>query len=337
MPRNPKRKPFLNARSSAQINSNAKPSALNKSNHPHTTINPARYGVSFSVKQCRAFGVDPTKTLQWLLQQGWRRFRLMSYWNEHENVQGTYDFASLDAQLEQIGKAGGEVTLCLGARQPRWPENHWPEWAWQAARPERTAALLNYLETVVQRYKNTACIVSYQLENEALLHSFGRRPEVDRARLRAEYALVKRLDPSRPVIMTTSTSWGIPLRQPVPDTVGFSFYQVLYSSSRHRYTTAFHNPVLDIARAGLIALVWHRPSFIHELQCEPWGPKAIWEMTTAEQDESMSPAHIARNLHLAQQTRLYPIDLWGGEWWYWRQLQGDTSVYQAVVAALAKR
>lgn len=298
------------------------------------TIDPAKYGISFSAKQCRAFGLDPVETLDWLLEQGWRRFRLMSYWDEHEKEQGEFDFASLDKQLEQIAAAGGIVTLCLGARQPRWPENHWPEWAWQADKPHRTISLLHYLQTVVLRYRKNSTIVSYQLENEALLKSFGRRAEVDRARLRLEYKLVKRLDPNKPVIMTTSTSWGIPVRRPRPDTVGFSFYQVLYSAERHKYTTAFHSPALDRVRAAAIRLLWRKPSFIHELQLEPWGPKAIWEMSPTEQAKSMSPDQIARNISLAQQTGLYPIDIWGAEWWYWCSQHGNPTTWQAVRHAL---
>ena len=293
-------------------------------------IEKGKYGISFSVKQCRAFGIGSSETLAWLLQQGWRRFRLMSYWDECEKVQGQYDFAELDRQIAQVRQAGGVVTLCLGARQPRWPENHWPDWAWTAEKPVRTAALLGYLETVVNRYKNESAIVSYQLENEALLAGFGQRPEVDRERLRAEYRLVKKLDSSRPAIMTTSTSWGIPVRKPIPDIVGFSFYQVLYSAENQRYTTAFHSPGLDRQRAVAIRLLHDKLSFVHELQCEPWGPKAIWEMPTSEQDKSMSPTQIARNISLAQQIGIYPIDLWGAEWWYWRHLQGDDTIWQAV-------
>ena len=99
-------------------------------------IDPRAYGVSFSVKQCRNFGLDPKETLAWLLKQGWRRFRLMSYWNEHEKSQGIYDFTELDWQMKMIENAGGTVTLCLGVKQPRWPEYHWPAQAglgWRAA------------------------------------------------------------------------------------------------------------------------------------------------------------------------------------------------------------
>jgi hypothetical protein len=299
-------------------------------------VDSERFGVSFSIKQCRNFKLEPDETLQWLIKDaGFRRFRLMSYWNEHEKSPGKYDFTALDRQIELVEKAGGVITLCLGARQPRWPENHWPDWAWQASKTVRTEALLRYIEIVVNRYKNRACIISYQLENEALLGSFGERPEIDRRRLRDEFALVKRLDPSRPVIMSTSTSWGIPLRRPIPDIVGFSYYQVLYNAQKQKYTTAFHAPWLDRWRALMIKLIHGKPCFIHELQLEPWGPTAIWKMPVAEQSKSMNPAQIAKNVELAHATGCSPIDLWGSEWWYWRSRQGDDSIWQAVKEAIS--
>ena len=273
-------------------------------------------------------GLDQTETLEWLMDQGLRRFRLMSYWNEHEKVQGTYDFSKLDDQVDQIEKAGGVITMCLGARQPRWPENHWPDWAWNADKPERSSALLKYIETVVERYKDRECIVSWQLENEALLVDFGERPEVDRQRLRQEFSLVKRLDPNRPVIMTTSNAWGIPLRQPIPNIVGFSFYQSVYAGGQYKVTP--RAVWIDRLRAVLIKLLWRSPSVIHELQCEPWGPKAIWEMPVEEQDKSMGIDQIHNNIQTCQKSNLYPMDLWGGEWWYWRHKNGDPAVWEAV-------
>jgi hypothetical protein len=297
-------------------------------------IDPKRFGVSFSLKQCRNFGIDPKKTLDWLLNEaGFRRFRLMSYWNEHEKEQGKYDFSQLDWQIKRIEKAGGVVTLCLGARQPRWPENHWPEWAWQAPKAERSRALLAYIQKVVERYKDSPALTSYQLENEALLQNFGKNSEIDRERLVAEFNLVKELDPAHPVIMTVSDQWGIPLRAPIPDSIGFSYYHTVYAKGR--YTSAHHYAWLHRLRTALIRLIHGRPVFIHELQLEPWGPTAIWKMNAAEQDKSMSPSHIARSIRLAKQTKLYPIDLWGGEWWYWRTTKHrDRSVWQAVQTAL---
>ncbi len=294
-------------------------------------IDPKQFGVSFSIKQCRRFAIEPVPALDWLLKDaGFRRIRLMSYWNEHEKEQGKFDFAVLDKQIQQVSEAGGVITLCLGARQPRWPEFHWPDWAWNAPKAERDKALLNYVKAVVERYKNNPAIISWQLENEALLTSFGQRIEIDRKRLRQELALI---DPKRPVIMSTSAAWGIPVIGPIPDIVGFSYYLIRWHKGKYR--TTYHAAWIHRLRALLIRLIWHKPSFIHELQMEPWGPKDIWEMTPQQQDESMGPNQIRKNFRAGQKTKLYPLDLWGGEWWYWRLKKlNDGTTWDTVREAL---
>lgn len=296
-------------------------------------IDPQKFGVSFSVKQCHDFQINPTETLDFLLQTiGLRRFRLMSYWNEHEKVQGTYDFSSLDQQIEQIEKSGGVTTLCLGVRQPRWPESHWPNWVLELTQQERYEALYAFITAVVERYKTKLSIQSYQLENEALNRSFGLSGDFNRKRLKRELKLVKQLDPTRPVVMSTSNIWGLPVRQPRPDLFGFTFYQVQFENGTYSYTklpTWWWN-----LRAKIIKITTGRSSFIHELQAEPWGPKAIWEMPIEEQNKSTSPDQLAKNIQLGRKTNLYPIDLWGGEWWYWRYKNGDSSIYEAIKSSL---
>jgi hypothetical protein len=305
---------------------------------PKVVIDPQRFGVTFSIKQCRNFGLDTKEAFTWLINDaGFRRFRLMSYWNEHEKRPGEYNFTELDWQLETAAKEGCLVTLCLGVRQPRWPENHWPDWAWELpTKDQRTEALLKYITTVVERYKHYDNIVSYQLENEALLFSFGRRPEISRKRLRREFKLIKQLDPDRPVVMSTSDFWGIPIRQPRPDIVGFSYYHTVHT--KRGYRTAHHSEWLHRFRGKLVRGILHRPAFIHELQLEPWCPQAIWKSSIVEQDKSMSVAFIHRNIRLAKKTGLYPIDLWGGEWWCWRYKSvKDPSIWLAVQSAITEK
>lgn len=292
-------------------------------------ISAAKYGVSFSLKQCRNFAIDPHKCLNWLIAKGWRRFRLMSYWNEHEKEQGNYDFTELDWQLQRIARAKGVITLSLGVKQPRWPEYHWPAWALSLSPEERTAALLAYIEKVVQHVKNRPEIISYQLENEALLQGFGRNIDINRRRLRDEFDLVRSLDPTRLIIMSTSNGWGIPLSRPIPDVIGFSLYTIMHKNGR--YTETIQRPWLHRLRRRLIRLTTRRPVFIHELQCEPWGPTAIWKMSAEEQDKSMSTQLIRSNIAAAQAIHAYPIDLWGAEWWYWRAVKhDDRSVWNAL-------
>lgn len=301
------------------------------------TIDTQQFGISFSAKQCRNFDASVHDCLFWLCREaGFRRFRLMSYWNEIEKKQGKYDFNELDMQLEVIAAFEGEVSLCLGVKQPRWPEYHWPKWAHTLTAAERTTALLSFVETVVERYKNNPMVVSWQLENEALLNGFGEAIQIDRARLRAEYTLVKKLDPKRPIIMSTSNGWGIPVRQPIPDIVGFSYYPIMYQNGR--YNRTIQKPWLHRLRKLLIRVVLRKPTFIHELQLEPWGPTAIWKMALDEQDKSMDVDQIKKNIAEAKKVRAYPIDLWGAEWWYWRAIRhNDPSIWQAVKQSVSER
>lgn len=296
-------------------------------------IDPSKFGVSFSTLQCRNFELDTKSTLTFLIEDvGLRRFRLMSYWNEIEKTQGKFDFKELDQQVELISKYNGVITMCLGVRQPRWPESHYPDWALGLETSNRDSLLLYFIETVVKRYKNNRAIISWQLENEALNRSFGLNGDFNRKRLRSEFKLVQKMDDSRPLIMSTSNTWGIPIRKPRPNLFGFTFYTVQFEKgaySRTKLPFWWWN-----FRAKLIRCITFRKSFIHELQAEPWGPKAIWEMSISEQDKSMNVNQLKKNLDLARKTKLYPIDLWGSEWWYWRKLQGDDTLWQTIKTQL---
>jgi hypothetical protein len=303
---------------------------------PTSNIDPLLYGVSFSIKQCRNFGLNWVETLHGLTDDmGFRRFRIMSYWDEHEKQDGTFDFSALDHQVDIITQAGGVITLCLGARQPRWPESHWPDWAWALPAYQRDSRLVRYISKVVERYKDEAAIISYQLENEWMLKSFGLRGDFNKKRIIDEYKLIKLLDPNRPIIMSTSTSWGIPLRSPIPDMIGFSYYRIVYNKGK--YSHSLYYPWYFRLKRLLVLILTLHPSFIHELQAEPWGPKNIWEMPVDEQDKSMSLTQLRKNIKLANSTYLHPIDLWGGEWWYWRKtIQNDSTIWDAVQDELTK-
>lgn len=274
------------------------------------------FGTSFSLKYCRELGVSSRDCLTEALSDlGVRRLRLMSYWDEHEKVQGTYDFAELDWQFDLAEASGAEVTLCLGLRQPRWPESHWPIWAKDLDEKAWQLALLEYIRAVVARYKTRGCLVSYQLENEALLKRFGKDGNFDRKRLKAEYKLVKDTDSTRPVIMTTSDSWGLPVFGPKPDLFGFSIYRYFFDKGEYRH--ASRKPVFYWLRACLIRVLRWRGVFIHELQAEPWGPGATVDMSLQSQLDTMGIDRVREAVEFAKHTGLKPIDIWGLEWWYY--------------------
>lgn len=279
------------------------------------------FGVSFSVKYARDLGVDPLACLEALLKDlGARRLRLMSYWDLHQPEAERYDFTLLDQQLALAKKYGASVSLCIGYRQPRYPETHQPAWALDLFRTDKAkwrAALFEYITTVVKRYKHHDSVCEWQLENEALNRNFGINGEFDRVRLSYERDLVLSLDPSRRVCMSTSNTFGIPLRRPRADAYSFSLYRVQYNYKKKQYTWS-KMPVFHYkARAFTIRVLLRRPVFIHELQAEPWGPKGTHALSLTEQFKSMNATQFRKNIVFAQKTGLYPVDLWGAEWWYW--------------------
>lgn len=274
------------------------------------------YGASFSIKYAREMHVSPKACLKAALYDlGVKRLRLMSYWDEHEPAQGYYDFSDLDWQIDMAEKYDAEVSLCLGLRQPRWPESHWPAWAKDMPKDEWQKALLMYIEVVIKRYKGRSCIVSYQLENEALLKTFGLNGDFDRKRLKREFSLVKRLDPTRPVIMSSSNSYGIPFFGPKPDMYAFSIYRYFYD--RGKYRQSGRQPMFYRLRALIIKALKRRRVFIHELQAEPWGPVGTSKLQLEEQNKSMNLERVVEAVTYARKTKLLPADCWGLEWWYW--------------------
>ncbi|MCA9347419.1 beta-galactosidase [Candidatus Saccharibacteria bacterium] len=291
--------------------------------------NEIRLGVSFSVKTCKDYSLDWQACLDGLLDAGFQRFRIMSYWDLHEPEQGVYDFSLLDSQLEIITKAGAEATLCIGMRQPRWPETHIPAWALELEIEDRRSAYLAYHRLIIERYKNYHCIQSWQLENEFWNKGFGQNNDFSRSRLKEEFSVLRALDPNRPIIMSLGNTVGLPIFAPKPDLFGTTMYLVQYENGRYSHTK--FKPWYFALRRILVRIFGWRDLLIHELQAEPWGPKANWEMDDQEQALSMNSDQLKRCVQFAKDSGMKYMDLWGGEWWYWRKTtRGDHELWATV-------
>jgi len=289
--------------------------------------------VSFSVKQARNLGLDWKQNFLALVDGlNFKHLRLMSYWDESEITRGNFDFSDLDWQFQQAQKRGVKISLAIGLRQPRWPECHEPDWALQLKGNAWKQALYAYMQVVVDRYKNDPALDTYQLENEGMNNWFGTCDAPDRQRLIEEFGLVKKWDPKHKIIMSLSDEHGIPLGQPVPDIYGFSVYRTVWNTKfpPEGYIN-YPTPVwYHRLRAAVITAIQHRPIIIHELQMEPWGPVDTKNLTVAQQDQSMSVDKIKDNFHFARQIGIKEMYLWGGEWWYWRMVNGDPTIWNTV-------
>lgn len=293
---------------------------------------PYTLGVSFIPAYAESLGLDPKETMDALLQDVQvKHVRLVSYWDQLEPQQGIYDFSLLDWQFQKAEAANAKVTLSVGLRQPRWPECHMPQWAANMPQEQWQPQLNSFISTVVERYKDSPSLESYQLENEYFLREFGLCTDFSRDRLVQEYNLVKKADPTKPVILSRSNNvFGFPLGKPTPDTFGISVYKRVWSMPIGRYLEypfpAWYYGFL----AGVQKITTGKDSIIHELQAEPWPPegKNVVEISLEEQNKSFDAARFADRVELSKATGMHEIYLWGGEYWYYRMtILHDDSVW----------
>jgi hypothetical protein len=287
---------------------------------------PITYGVSFIPAYAESLGLDPQETMDALLGIGVRHFRLVSYWNQVQPESGTYDYSQLDWQFEKAEKAGAKIDLTVGLRQPRWPECHEPDWA-VAIRPNEKAwqkAVELYVNHVVNRYKSSPALESYQLENEYFLKGFGTCTDWSRDRLIAEYDNIKSIDPHHPVVIGRSNNaLGFPVGKPTPDEWGISIYKRVWDAGVTKRYLEYPFPAWFYGfLAGTQKLVWDRDMMIAELQAEPWPPdsQSISAVSLAEQNKSFDAKRFEGRFQFAEGTGMKKVYLWGAEYWYYRKV-----------------
>src|SRR3989344_5588209 len=159
------------------------------------------WGATFGHSQARDLGLDWQETFLALLDDaGVRNFRIPVYWDELEPQKGEFYFEPWDWQLDQLQQRRGKAFLAIGFKLPRWPECRMPGWAKDLSKEKRNEEILRMMEEVVNHYKNHSAVWAWQVENEAFL-TFGECPEprIAEDQLDREIALVKQLDPSRPI------------------------------------------------------------------------------------------------------------------------------------------
>jgi hypothetical protein len=289
-------------------------------------------GSSFIPAYARSLGLDPEQTMDALIDDvGVRHFRLVSYWDAMEPAPGRYDFTELDWQFAKAEKAHATVTLSLGLRQPRWPECHMPAWAAHEPASQWQPQLEAFMTAVVNRYKSSPALRSYQVENEFFLRGFGTCTNFDRQRLVGEYNLVKKLDPHHTAIVARSNNGiGWPVGDPQPDEFGISIYKRVWSPVIGTYFNYPYPAWYYSFLGGWEKLMTGRDMLAHELQAEAWPPSrtTIPQASLAEQNKSFSPQIFKDRLRFARATGLREIYLWSGEYWYYRKVKmNDPSLW----------
>lgn len=277
------------------------------------------YGVTFSRPYAETdFGLNADDVLTAALDDlHIRRFRIPAYWSLIEPQQGTRNFDNLDRDINAIGTRGGGVVLAIGEKLPRWPECWGPAWWKQLPREEQRKATLTYLETVVTRYAKHPNIIAWQVENEPHF-AYGDCPKPDNAFLDEEIALVRRLDPTRPILSTDSgelSLWASVGKK--VDQLGVSVYRVVQNPTIGIWRYWFLPPYFYRHKASLIAPFGLKALYVSEFQMEPWSNVSLSQTPIADQLKTFDAKQMEKNFDYASKMGLSPIDFWGVEWWYW--------------------
>jgi len=302
-------------------------------------------GTTFVANYARYFGLDPQQTLDAMINEvGFRQFRLVSYWDEIEKTPGTYDFTDLDWQFKAMEQSNSKVSLAIGLRQPRWPECHMPDWAKKQSMKDWEPKLKSFMKVVMERYKDSPVLESYQLENEFFLDVFGECPDFSRDRLIREYDFAKNIDSTHPIIVSRSNNAiGYPLGNPRPDEFGVSVYKRVWDKSITKRYFEYPFPAWFYGTlAGGGEILTGKNLVIHELQMEAWlpdnGKYAMNDLNSInEQNKSMNAKRLKDRFEYGEDSGIKTIYTWGSEWWYWRKIKaGDPSLWNVATQEVHK-
>jgi len=288
------------------------------------------YGVNFSSKYAQNdLNLNWRETYLKILDDlEVKKLRLMAYWDEIEKEEGVYDFSDLDFQITEAQKRGVEVILVLGRKVPRWPECHDPAFLSSKTSEDVKDQLLNLLTEEVNHFKSFSNITTYQVENEPFF-PFGKcsRLIANPIFVKKEIDLVKKLDPSRSVLIQDSGEIGIwPITARLGDILGISLYRhvvfTLPILNKGFYVTYPFSPSWYLAKAKFFRI---NPNdiIITELQGEPWGTKPALQMSPEEINKTMSPDKFVEIVKYAQDSKITTQYFWGVEWWYREYLNGN--------------
>lgn len=294
-------------------------------------------GVSFSQKQAERYGVDWRANYTALLSElGFKHLRVAAYWDRIELSKDQYDFSELDWMVAEAAKYDAKLTIVVGQKNIRYPECYYPDWLDRNNQVEASKRAKVMVTKTVQHLKGNAAIEAWQIENEFLLRSFGECPSdnLNRQQLKDEIAIVRTLDPSRPIVLTQSDQFGFPTFGPFGDVFGFSMYRWSYREG-FGYFRYPQPGIYNWFKAAWVEALTAQQVKVHELQAEAWGKTGNEYLPLEEQFKTMNPAQLRDNIQYARDTQIRRFDLWGAEWWYWLKVsKGQPAMWDEVKALL---
>jgi hypothetical protein len=287
------------------------------------------WGVGFSQRHAEALGLDWRAVYTALLDDLEVRHIKVSFdWKELEPEKDQFSFQNADWQVAEAEKRNAELLVVMGMKTLRWPECHLPEWVKELSKEEQQQEVLELVEVIVARYKDSPAVVRWQVENEPLF-SFGDCPWIDKEFFEKEVRLVRSLDPNRPVVVADTGEFSFWVRAAqTGDVVSPTMYRKVWFQEINRYVVYPFPPTFYGRKAQFIEAIFDKEIIGGELQAEPWGPgKLLYDTTLQEQNAAFDLAQLKENISFAEQTGIAEHYLWGAEWWYWRMTVSQDSTF----------
>ncbi len=284
------------------------------------------YGVTFSPQIAQHLSGDFKKVYLSILDElNAKNVRIPTYWNILEPNMNSFDFSQVDFMVSEASKKQAKILMVLGIKQPRWPECHIPDWARSLTISGRQEKALRLMEKIIKRYKDSSAVWAWQVENEPMLRFGAGCDPIDIQFLKKEIALVKKLDPKKPVIITDSGEWQTWfLPAALSDILGISVYKKAYTPFLGYITFPVPSAIYK-AKASLVKKLTGKENqkvIIAELQSEPWLQGSFKDTPEDVQLKTFTLEDFKGNLVSAQKTNFREIYFWGAEWWYFMKEKG---------------
>ncbi len=289
------------------------------------TENP-EFGIVFSQKHARDLGLNWKITYRSLLRDlKVKKIKIVTHWDLLEPEENNYYFKDLDWQLTEADKKGAEVILVIGMKTGRWPECHLPNWAKELSEKEQKKRVIELVQILTTRYKESDPVVAWSVENEPFF-TFGDCPWEDEEVLKKEIAMVRKVDSyyDRPIMITDSGESSLWLKAAqFGDILGVTMYREVWMTDLEKYFTFPFPPFYYWKKKEIINNLYDKEVVCSELQAEPWCPSLLYNCSLEEQSKTMDIDKFKESIEFAKQTGFDEFYLWGSEWWYWMRKEQD--------------
>jgi cellulase (glycosyl hydrolase family 5) len=310
-------------------------------------------GTSFASWRAQARGLDYRAAFERVCGMGLAVVRLSASWRDIAQA----GYGDLDWLLTYAADARQRVVLTVGMKALGWPEFYLPEGLNPSDRSVRRRAL-QHVAGVVRRYRDNPALVAWQIENEPFNRSGPQAWWIPRRVVRREARLVRSMDPTRPLVVTTfahfdegldgassrhQSRWKRRLGLTIPaerealtvlrrgDILGLDIYRsigFIDAGGQERIGHAAADQLATVARWQRIAGEQNKRVWVTEAQAEPW------EARPRDVPLTVQPQDVITLVNGLSGVGVETVLLWGSEYWLWRQDRGDPRWVDAVALGL---